>query len=105
MNKGTADAADKLNNKISQLVNDAAKEILTIVEADFIGRNRELADVSDKETYQIRSDSLDKEFQFLRKRVLDSLNNVKRTVTLVLGRFEIKEPEGMTFRVTSGSDD
>jgi hypothetical protein len=105
MKQGTADARDKLNNKISQLVNDAAKDILTVLEADVIGRNRELADISDKDTYQIRSDSLDKEFQFLRKRVLDSLNNVKRTVTLVLGRFEIKEPEGMTLRVTSGSND
>lgn len=90
------DASSKLENKVSQLLSDTAKNILNVLEADLLGRVRANTD----ESYVEASNN---EFQFIRKQVLDSINGTKRTIGQVLRHFDIQEIDKVIVNVKSDS--
>lgn len=77
-----ADARSKLEFKLQKEADKTVREILTLLEADMLGRIRE----SDN------APAIEREFAFLRKRILDYMNTYKRMVGAVLRKFEVDEP-------------
>ncbi len=82
---------DKIDYKIAQLINDASKEILTTLEANVIGRVTAIAENSPNDNAKEREELVKKEYQFLRKQILDTLNDTKRTISALLKKVDIKE--------------
>jgi hypothetical protein len=76
-----ADSRSKLEFKLQREADKTVKDILTILEADMLGSIRDTDNAQ----------SIEREFRFLRKRILDYMNDYKRMMSAVLKRFIIEE--------------
>ena len=83
-------ARDKLDYKINQELSKIAKNLLLLLEAGKFSRIRAVVE-SDNNPDKV--EYIKEEFSFLRKQILDSVNDSKRIISSVLNKFEIDQKQ------------
>jgi len=83
-------AKDKLIFKLETYFGDIANYILSTLEANMLGRISSLAE--NNADYNKKKELIEEEFSFLRKKILDIINDKKRGIVSSLNSFEVSEP-------------
>ena len=92
----------QLENRLSQGAKQLSKRILTVLESNMLGRVRGLTEGSPESLAKLEITK--EEYLFLRKCILDYINDYMRAVGSILNNFNVERKETFTLNIGKGEE-
>lgn len=85
-----------LEGKVESNINNIARSLLDMLESIKFGR---IQQIEKNEDYNIKIELIEKEFSFLRKKILDLVNDSKRQINSAFKSYKVEEKNRITINL------